>query len=138
MQITQNDLVKSNGFNNPEESSGFIESFLGRLFPNSENIKSSEKDGYKTISIELPGVSKKNIAIELLDGYIIVTIENRSSKSDENNNQCSEFESYNKKQIKIFIGKVNNKKKINAKFKNGVLVLTIKKMKSGDGKINID
>lgn len=88
-----------------------------------------EKDGNYIMDIDMPGLGKDDIKIELNDGYVTVSA-NTNKEIDDSN----EDEGYIHKerytgsyQRSYFVGKDLKEEDIKAKFNNGTLTLTFPK-----------
>jgi len=100
---------------------------------------SETKDGYK-VSVELPGINKENIDVSLRDNVLSIDAEKSEKDVDKGENfyrqECS-YGSYHRS-----IRMPNNIKSdsMEAKYKNGVLVISVKKdetLSSSSKKITI-
>ena len=89
----------------------------------------TEKDGYYTLDMELPGCKKEDIHLELKDGYLNIQASRTENKDDKDNNgkyvhrerytgQCSRS---------FYVGKELEHEDIHAKYDNGVLTVTFPK-----------
>ena len=89
----------------------------------------TEKDGYYTLDMELPGCKKEDIHLELKDGYLNIQASRTENKDEKDNNgkyvhrerytgQCSRS---------FYVGKELEHEDIHAKYDNGVLVVTFPK-----------
>ena len=89
----------------------------------------TEKDGYYTLDMELPGCKKEDIHLELKDGYLNIQASRTENKDEKDNNgkyvhrerytgQCSRS---------FYVGKELEHEDIHAKYDNGVLVVTLPK-----------
>ena len=89
----------------------------------------TEKDGYYTLDMELPGCKKEDIHLELKDGYLNIQASRTENKDEKDNNgkyvhrerytgQCSRS---------FYVGKELEHEDIHAKYDNGVLTVTFPK-----------
>ena len=92
----------------------------------SVNIKDNSND--YSLSLEMPGIDKKNIIITLNDG--IINIETKIKENDKkvNDSFYSEIESFNYSRS-FYIPDDANIDKIKAKTSNGILDISIPKLK---------
>lgn len=90
------------------------------------NIKDNSND--YCLSLEMPGIDKKNIIITANDG--IINIETQIKEGDEKNNNSfySEIERFNYSRS-FYIPDDANIDKIKAKSSNGILDISIPKLK---------
>ena len=88
-----------------------------------------EKDGIYHLEMDIPGFDKKDVNIEIDDNdYLTITAEKNSENNDEdeNKNYIRKERSYGKYQRSFYLGDVD-KDKIDAKFDNGILKITMPK-----------
>ena len=88
-----------------------------------------EKDGKYHLEMDIPGFDKKDVNIEVDDNdYLTITAEKNSenNEEDENKNYIRKERSYGKYQRSFYLGDVD-KDKIDAKFDNGILKITMPK-----------
>ena len=87
-----------------------------------------EKEGSYVMTMELPGVSKDDIKIDLKDGYITITATMTSSKNNAEEGKYirkERFEGSCKRSF--YVGDYVTEDKVKASFKDGVLTLEIPK-----------
>lgn len=95
--------------------------------PMSTDVIETE-DGLK-LTMELPGVDKENINIELDEGYLTITASmNKSSEENRDNGKYirKERQSGNYKRS-FYVGENITKEDIKAKFENGILTVSFPK-----------
>ena len=100
------DLIFDNILNNPLKTKGAI------------NYYANEDEKSIFLEIAIPGSNKKNIKLSYSNGYINISNE---PKGSDNSVWSKKFNEY------INIGKNIDSKKINAKFQNGIMYVTIPK-----------
>ena len=83
-------------------------------------------DSYQ-IFAELPGMSKKDISLEVIDGTLTISGEKSNSDNDKNKNHYSEI-SYGKFERKFKLPKDIMNDGVSAKMKDGILAVFIPKM----------
>lgn len=84
-------------------------------------------DGYE-IDMELPGIKKEDVTVELKDGYLTVSAQNKSdNKTEENGKYIRQERYYGKYQRSFFVGDEIDKADVKAKFENGILELKVPK-----------
>jgi HSP20 family molecular chaperone IbpA len=89
-----------------------------------------EGDTYK-LTIDVPGVKKENIKIELNDGYLkISTYSDSSSEEKDESGKCIKKERYSGSSSRSFyVGDEITHDDIKAKIENGTLILSFPKIK---------
>ncbi len=87
-----------------------------------------EKNSKWVIQIDLPGVERENIVVTITHGHIVVKAKLEEAYKVATHGRVTKFESLKKV---IELPPHADIKKISAKFKNGILTLTIPKIDSG-------
>ena len=90
------------------------------------NIKDNSND--YCLSLEMPGIDKKNINITVNDGIINIETQIKENDKKENNSFYSEIEQFNYSRS-FYIPDDANIDKIKAKSSNGMLDISIPKLK---------
>tara|TARA_B100001540_G_C15627111_1_gene560392 strand:+ start:354 stop:773 length:420 start_codon:yes stop_codon:yes gene_type:complete len=90
------------------------------------NIKDNSND--YCLSLEMPGIDKKNIIITANDGIINIETQIKEDDQKENNSFYSEIERFNYSRS-FYIPDDANIDKIKAKSSNGILDISIPKLK---------
>jgi len=93
------------------------------LLKPSIDIKESGKV-YK-VTVEVPGVDEKDVKLELCDGILTITGEKKHEKEEGDENWHRIERSYGSFQRVLTLPDDVNQETIEAKFKNGVLTITI-------------
>ncbi len=90
----------------------------------------SESEDAYTVEMNLPGVKKENVKIELKDGYLIVNASTKREVTDEDKKtKYIRKERYSGSGSRTFyVGKDLTQEDIKAKFEDGVLKLTVPKI----------
>lgn len=88
-----------------------------------------EKDGNCELSIEMPGVKKEDIQMELKDGYLNVTASHNTNKEDKDKEgriirQERVSGSYSRS---FYVGNDVRTEDVKASFDNGELIVTVSK-----------
>lgn len=88
-----------------------------------------EKDGNYELSIEMPGVKKEDIQMELKDGYLNVTASHNTNKEDKDKEgriirQERVSGSYSRS---FYVGSDVRTEDVKASFDNGELIVTVPK-----------
>ena len=94
-----------------------------------------EKNGDYHIEMDIPGFSKENISVEAKDGYLTIKAEknNEENVEDEERNYIRRERSYGKYERSFYLGDLDQDK-IDAKFTNGMLKITVPKKEQIDNK----
>lgn len=90
----------------------------------------SESEDAYTVEMNLPGVKKENVKIELKDGYLIVNASTKREVTEEDKKTkyiCKERYSGSGSRT-FYVGKDLTQEDIKAKFEDGVLKLTVPKI----------
>lgn len=88
-----------------------------------------EKDGNYEMSMELPGVKKEDIQMELKDGYLNVTASHNTDKEDKD----KEGRIIRKERVSgsysrsFYVGEDIHTEDVKASFNNGELIVTVPK-----------
>lgn len=93
-----------------------------------------DKEDKYSISIEVPGIEKNKIQIEVDDGILIIKGEKKSEtrKEKDENYVCERCYGMFRRELRLPADA--NKNDINAKYENGVLLLDIPKIKATETK----
>jgi len=106
---------------------------LRRLFedvPTEPNIKLdvSEDDKAYMVKAELPGVKKEDIAVEVEGNQVSISAEVKRETEEKKDEKVVHSERYYGRQFRSFtLGREIDRNKVEAKFANGVLELTLPK-----------
>jgi len=107
-------------------SHDFMDDFIHQeLVPLSHFI---EKNSKWILEVDLPGVKKKNIDITITGGHLVMKAKLEELYRVSRHGYVTEFEYFNKV---VGLPPHVNTKKIETKFKNGVLTIIIPKITSG-------
>ena len=91
------------------------------------DIKESET-GYD-LAVELPGLKKEDMKIELKDGYMTISAESKredSEKDDKGNFiRCERY--YGKSSRSFYVGEAVTQEDIKAKYEDGILKISVPK-----------
>ncbi|MDE1830117.1 MAG: Hsp20/alpha crystallin family protein [Thaumarchaeota archaeon] len=87
-----------------------------------------EKNSKWVLQIDLPGVERKNIVLTITHGHVVVKAKLEEAFKVSNHGQVIKFENMKKA---VELPPYADIKKISAKFKNGILTITIPKIDSG-------
>lgn len=88
-------------------------------------IDIEEKDGNYLVRADLPGMQKKDIHVELKDGYLTLRGERKSEHEENKDNYHRIERSYGTFERSFRVPEGVTEKDIHAKYKDGVLELTI-------------
>lgn len=94
-----------------------------------------EKDGNYHIEMDIPGFKKDEISVETKDGYLTIKAEknNEVNEEDEKKNYIRRERTYGKYERSFYLGDLDEDR-IDAKFENGMLKLTVPKKEEVDTK----
>lgn len=107
----------------------------------SPRVDVSETDKEVKVSAELPGMDEKDITVELDEAAITIRGERKEEKEDKGKNWHTREQSYGSFLRIIPLPASVDGEKINAKFKKGVLTVTVPKREEDQAKrktINIE
>lgn len=114
----------------------FFDDDLDSLFVNSPKRNEIKCDIYEEgndyhIVMDTPGYDKKDISIEVKDGYLTIKASKNKEEKEENKNYIRRERVYGEIQRSFALNDVDVEK-INAKFSNGTLHLIVPKKESID------
>ena len=92
-----------------------------------------EVDNIYNIEIDVPGFDKKDIKIECKDGYLTVNIKKEEKEEEKNKNYIRKERIYGEYTRSFYLGELDTDK-IEAKFNNGILYITVPKLEKQDNK----
>ena len=112
--------------------------FDDSFFKGEEIVKCDvfEKDGKIFVEMEAPGYTKDDISLSIDKGELSVTFEKENEKEENKKYLHRERKSYSKVTRTFYLGDVSEDK-IDASFKNGVLVVSAPKKKEIETKKTI-
>jgi len=87
----------------------------------------NETDQAVTIDIELPGIDKKDVKVEVRDNMLTISGERRSEKKTEDENCCIAERHYGKFERTFSLTDSVDANNISAKYKDGVLTIALPK-----------
>ncbi len=98
---------------------------IERAYRANASVKEDEKSYH--VTLELPGVEKKDVSVELVEGTLVVAAERK--KDDIKEGECEHHDDflYGKRINRISFPKEVDAEKVEATFKNGLLSITIPK-----------
>jgi len=89
---------------------------------------SDEKKVYK-VDIPIPGFDKKDVTIEVQNGYLVISSEKNYKKEDQNKNWLRKEYSFSSFRRVLHLPENADAENIKAKMKNGILTLKVSKKK---------
>ncbi len=92
------------------------------------NVDITDTDKNYSISVEIPGVDKDSIQISLNDGNLTIRGEKKQEKEEKDRNYHRIERSYGSFQRVLSLPPDADSDKIDASFKNGVLIVTLPKI----------
>ncbi len=121
----------------------YLDDFFDDFLANSNNEKNAmkcdiyEKGGDYHIEMDVPGFDKKDISINVDNGYLTITAEKQNEEKDEEKNYIRRERSYGKYERSFYLGDLETDN-IKAEFNNGMLKLTVPKKEVVDTKKKIE
>lgn len=116
----------------------FDDDFNNFFLPTTVNMKRNdmkcdiyEKDDNYHIDIDIPGFDKEDIDIKVNDGCLTVKARKSSEKNEEDKNYIRRERTYGEYQRSFTLGNVDPDN-IEAKFENGMLMITVPKKEEID------
>ncbi len=111
---------------------GFFDDSFFNESKNRELMKTDIKEGENeyTLEIEMPGIKKENVKIELSKGYITISAENNNEVEEKENNYIRKERHYGSFTRSFYVGDKVEMNDINASMDNGILSITVPKEES--------
>ena len=94
----------------------------------------SEENNHYTLKFDLPGIPKDQVKIELADNRLTVSAERKEETRKDTKKVHLEELSYGSYMRTFTLPSAVDEKKVDAKYDNGVLTITIPKMESAKAK----
>jgi HSP20 family protein len=96
-----------------------------RAYRADTSVKEDEK--FYRVTFELPGIDKKDVSVELVEGTLVVSAERK--KEDVKEGECEHHDDfiYGKRVNRVSFPKEVDAGKIDATFKNGLLTIVVPK-----------
>ena len=111
--------------------SGMLEEITGGVLKPKLDLSATDKE--YTISVEIPGVSEKDVNLELVHDTLIIRGEKNQKKEEKKKNFYRLERSYGAFQRTLSLPEDADRDNIKADFKNGVLNITIPRMEIASG-----
>ena len=102
---------------------GFLTDFGEKMWRPAIDVE--EKDGKFLVKADLPGMKKNDIRIELKDGYLTLRGERKSEHEENEDNYHKIERNYGTFERTFRVPKGVTEKDIHAKYKDGVLEITV-------------
>ena len=121
----------------------YLDDFFDDFLANSNSEKNAmkcdiyEKGGDYHIEMDVPGFDKKDISINVDNGYLTITAEKQNEEKDEEKKYIRRERSYGKYERSFYLGDLETDG-IKAEFNNGMLKLTVPKKEVVDTKKKIE
>lgn len=117
----------------------FLDDFFDDLEPVKNNMKCDiyEKDDKYFIEMDIPGYDKKDIDINLDNGYLSVSAIHNEENKDEGKNYIRKERCSYKNSREFYLGDVEEDK-ISAEFNNGILKIVVPKKEEIETKKKIE
>ena len=129
--------------NNSNNKGGSLDNFFGDFFDDSflspMNMSKFNSDIRETeneylISAELPGIDKKDIKLDYKNNYLVISAKRNEEHDDKKDNYIRKERSYGEFSRSFYFDNISEDK-INAKFENGVLKITLPKVEKDKEKV---
>jgi len=120
------DFFSGSGLSSSFSRSGMLEEITGSVLKPRLDIGATDKE--YTVSLEIPGVSEKDVNLELVHDTLIIRGEKKQKREEKKKNFYRLERSYGSFQRTLSLPEDANRDNIKADFKNGVLNITIPRM----------
>lgn len=110
-----------------------FDNFMTTRENNSMKCDIYEKGGKYHIEMDVPGFDKKDISLEVKDGYLNITAEKTDEEDVEEKNYLRKERVYGKYQRSFYLGDLDEEN-VEASFNNGTLTVIIPKKESRENK----
>ena len=114
-----------------------FDNFMSTRESDSMKCDNYEKGGKYHIEMDVPGFDKKDISLEVKNGYLNVTAHRKSEEDVKEKNYIRKERSYGKFQRSFYVGDLDEDK-IEASFNNGTLTVVIPKKEAETNKKYIE
>ena len=94
-----------------------------------------ENESEYVVEAELPGAEKDDITLELRDELLTISVEKKDEIEEENNNYIRKERHFGTMSRSFYVDNIDGEK-VNAKFENGILYITLPKKESNSPKKN--
>ncbi|NMB08970.1 MAG: Hsp20/alpha crystallin family protein [Tissierellia bacterium] len=129
--------------NTPREFRWDFDQIFDSMFEDINHISSyhplrvdvKEKDKEYLLEVEIPGVDKEDIYLEIKDDILNISVERKEEINEEKENYIRRERRYGSFRRSFYVDNVDQEK-IKAKFKNGVLKIKLPKKESTSPKEN--
>lgn len=115
----------------------FFDDFVSRTDSSIMKCDIYEKDGSYKLEIDVPGFDKKDIKIECKKGYLTVTAKRTLESDNSDKNYIKKERSYGEYTRTFYLGDVDTDA-IEAKFNNGILLISVPTKERQDNKTIIE
>lgn len=129
-------LIKFNRAARPKTFSNVLDEFFTNSFPevfsenmnwNSPSTNIKETDNGYTIEMAVPGINKNNIDIRVEKDQLIVESKQSSENQESNDNYTMRQFNYSSFRKSFFLNEKIDSEKIDAQYKDGVLMIELEK-----------
>ncbi len=122
-------LLNGFGLSNFRSSSPMLEGITGSILKPRLDLSATEKE--YSVSVEIPGVSEKDVSLELVHDTLIIRGEKNQEKQEKGKRFYRLERAYGSFQRTLSLPEDANKDNIKAGFKNGVLTISIPRVDLG-------
>lgn len=138
LRTRKNDLPQFNDFVNDFFGGyGVNEFFNNSLFGNSKNVNIVENDNSYDLSLELPGFAKEDIKVEIENDILTISSEVKTKEDVNEKNYIKKSFTKSSFSKSYILSEDIDKENINASMENGILNISIGKIKSIEEKQKI-
>ncbi|WP_300461449.1 Hsp20/alpha crystallin family protein [Desulfobacula sp.] len=120
------DFLNGFGWSPLRDRSRMLEGITGSVLKPRLDLGATEKE--YTVSVEIPGVSEKDVSLELVHDTLIIRGEKKQENEEKNKNFYRLERSYGSFQRTLSLPEDANRDDVKADFKNGVLNIIIPRM----------
>lgn len=115
----------------------FFDDFDKELKINNMKCDIYEEDDNYVIEMDIPGIDKQNIDIDVDKGYLTISVKKEESNDSETKNYIRRERSFGSYQRQFYIGDVQEEL-IKAEFNNGILKINVPKKEEINTKKKIE
>ena len=119
----------------------YLDDFFDDFVPDNKmmnmNCDIYEKEGKYNVVIDIPGFDKKDINIDVENGYLTVKASRREENNEKDKHYIKRERVYGSFKRQFYIGDVNHED-IKAEFKDGTLTIIVPKAEENNSKKTIE
>lgn len=111
--------------------------FMGRYGRDTFKVDVQQKENEYLVEAELPGVSREQVNIELIDGNLQISVKQEANVNEENKDYIHRERRYSSMSRSIYLADATQEG-IRAKLDNGVLKVAVPRQKKTDNSRRIE